>query len=556
MNIMNNCDSGDTVLTVLAFSCFALAEYLLSVLKKSDKAAAVCSCVSAFIAFLIYSDNLIFVLCFAVIYAVDKFGAGKYFRHIGAVSVLLVLFIVKPPFIDVLILIIMLVAFTVAHITAGQLIKCREQLAESREKTVRLNRRIASLEEYAKTAKKSAAVEERRRFSARIHDKLGHSISGSIILLEAAKLNVRTNPDSAEQCITTVTDNLRSGVDDIRQALREERPDSKTIGISELKEILGEYKAKYNIRTTLEIKGDADRITFRIWNCIKENLVETLTNTLKHSGADEFSLKISVMNKVIRAEFKDNGKGSDSFRKGTGLTAIEERTVLTDGKCIFPFGSKHIQSERGERMKIIIADDDSIIREGLKMIISSQPDFEVTGVACNGAEAVELCRKYKTDIALLDIRMPVMDGIEAAKIMLEENLCKPLLLTTFDEQELIHRALKVGVSGYILKNTQTDGIFSALRTVYNGGTVFQQDILSYIRDAAVKCYGKSAVFGLLTERELDIVKLIADGCSNAEIAEKLFLSNGTVRNYISVILEKTGLEHRTQIAVRYLKGDE
>ena len=276
MNIMNNCDSGDTVLTVLAFSCFALAEYLLSVLKKSDKAAAVCSCVSAFV--------------------------------------------------DVLILIIMLVAFTVAHITAGQLIKCREQLADSREETVRLNRRIASLEEYAKTAKKSAAVEERRRFSARIHDKLGHSISGSIILLEAAKLNIRTNPDSAEQCITTVTDNLRSGVDDIRQALREERPDSKTIGISDLKEILGEYKAKYNIRTTLEINGDY----------IKENLVETLTNTLKHSGADEFSLKISVMNKVIRAEFKDNGKGSDSFKKGTGLTAIEERTVLTDGKCIFP----------------------------------------------------------------------------------------------------------------------------------------------------------------------------------------------------------------------------
>ena len=151
---------------------FALAEYLLSVLKKSDKAAAVCSCVSAFIAFLIYSDNLIFVLCFAVIFAVDKFGAGKYFRHIGAVSVLLVLFIVKPPFIDVLILIIMLVAFTVTHITAGQLIKCREQLAENREETVSLNRRIASLEEYAKTAKKSAAVEERRRFSARIHDKL------------------------------------------------------------------------------------------------------------------------------------------------------------------------------------------------------------------------------------------------------------------------------------------------------------------------------------------------------------------------------------------------
>ncbi|MGN0597160.1 MAG: response regulator [Ruminiclostridium sp.] len=206
-------------------------------------------------------------------------------------------------------------------------------------------------------------------------------------------------------------------------------------------------------------------------------------------------------------------------------------------------------------MKIVLADDDNIIREGLKMIISSQPDFEIVGVGCNGAEAVELCRQNKADIAMLDIRMPVMDGISAAEIMLKEELCKPLLLTTFDEQELICRALKAGVSGYILKNSPTEGIFSALRTVYSGGTVFQQDILSYIRDAAIKCYGKSAVFSLLTDRELEVVKLIAEGYSNAEISETLFLSNGTVRNYISVILEKTGLEHRTQIAVRYLKGD-
>ena len=207
-------------------------------------------------------------------------------------------------------------------------------------------------------------------------------------------------------------------------------------------------------------------------------------------------------------------------------------------------------------MKIIIADDDNIIREGLKMIISSQPDFEIVGVGANGAEAVDICRLNKVDIALLDIRMPVLDGITAAKTMLDENLCKLLLLTTFDEQELIERALKVGVSGYILKNTPTEGIFSALRTVYSGGTVFQEDILSYIRDAAVKCYGKSAVFNLLTDRELEVVKLIAEGYSNQEIADKLYLANGTVRNYISVILDKTGLEHRTQIAVRYLKGDE
>ncbi|MBE6879752.1 MAG: response regulator transcription factor [Ruminococcaceae bacterium] len=205
-------------------------------------------------------------------------------------------------------------------------------------------------------------------------------------------------------------------------------------------------------------------------------------------------------------------------------------------------------------MKLILCDDDALIREGLKLIISSQPDFEIIGIGSNGKEAVKLCRENEIDIALLDIRMPEMDGIEAAEIMLKENLCKPLLLTTFDEQELIYRALKVGVSGYILKNTPTDGIFNAIRTVYTGGTVFQEDILQYIRESAVKNSGSSAVFELLSERELDIVKLIAEGLSNQEIADKLFLSNGTVRNYISVILEKTGLEHRTQIAVKYLKG--
>ncbi len=205
-------------------------------------------------------------------------------------------------------------------------------------------------------------------------------------------------------------------------------------------------------------------------------------------------------------------------------------------------------------MKLILCDDDALIREGLKLIISSQPDFEIIGIGINGKEAIKLCRENKVDIALLDIRMPEMDGIEAAEIMLKENLCKPLLLTTFDEQELIYRALKVGVSGYILKNTPTDGIFNAIRTVYTGGTVFQEDILQYIRESAVKNSGSNAVFELLSERELDVVKLIAEGLSNQEIADKLFLSNGTVRNYISVILEKTGLEHRTQIAVRYLKG--
>ncbi len=206
-------------------------------------------------------------------------------------------------------------------------------------------------------------------------------------------------------------------------------------------------------------------------------------------------------------------------------------------------------------IKLIIADDDAIIREGLKIIIETQPDIEVCGVAKNGNEAIELCRNVHPDVALLDIRMPEKDGIEASEVILNENLAAPLLLTTFDEEAFILKALKLGVGGYILKNSPHERILGAIRTVSAGGTVFQADIFDYIREQfSEKSTAKSDIFKDLSQRETDVVKLIAEGLSNQEIAEKLYISNGTVRNHISTILEKTGLSQRTQIAVKYLVG--
>ena len=203
-------------------------------------------------------------------------------------------------------------------------------------------------------------------------------------------------------------------------------------------------------------------------------------------------------------------------------------------------------------IRIILADDDSIIREGLKMILDTQPDMTLVGSAQDGKEAVELCRELRPDVVLLDIRMPIVDGIDAAAIILQEKLSKPLLLTTFDESDLIMRALKAGVFGYILKNSPGDRILSAIRTVSTGGTVFQQDILAYIREKLSRNTTKNGIFEIMSAREMEVVELIAEGLSNKEISARLFISDGTVRNHISTIMEKTGLEHRTQIAVKYL----
>ncbi|MCM1024326.1 MAG: response regulator transcription factor [Prevotella sp.] len=208
-------------------------------------------------------------------------------------------------------------------------------------------------------------------------------------------------------------------------------------------------------------------------------------------------------------------------------------------------------------IRVLIADDDAIVREGLKMIISSQQDMETAGEAGDGNEALKLCRELRPDVALTDIRMPGCDGITAAENMLAEKLCAPLLLTTFDEEDFILRALKSGINGYILKNSPAERIVGAIRTVSAGGTVFQRDVLEYIRgriDISPAAKGGREIFDLLSPRETDVVKLIAEGFSNQEIADKLYISNGTVRNHISAILEKTGLEHRTQLAVRWLKG--
>lgn len=202
---------------------------------------------------------------------------------------------------------------------------------------------------------------------------------------------------------------------------------------------------------------------------------------------------------------------------------------------------------------VIIADDDAIVREGLKMMVGTQEDLLLVGIAADGREALELCRGHRPDVALLDIRMERMDGLTAAERILEEGLSQPLLLTTFDEEEFIMRALQAGVSGYILKNSPAERIMNAIRAVASGAAVFQPDILEGISEMLVleRQDGRNFFEGL-SKREMEVVELIAEGYSNQEIADKLYLSNGTVRNHVSLILEKTGLSHRTQIAVQYL----
>lgn len=203
-------------------------------------------------------------------------------------------------------------------------------------------------------------------------------------------------------------------------------------------------------------------------------------------------------------------------------------------------------------VKIIICDDDSLIRESLKILLQLKGDIEVIGMCENGKEAIDFCTNNLVDVALVDIRMPEVNGVQAIKEIVEKTKTKCLVLTTFDEEDYINEAMEYGAKGYILKNSSPEQIVHSIMSVYNDTVVLNENILD-------KIHGKSKTIEFckynFTDREKEIIVAISEGLSNKEISAKLFISEGTVRNYITNILDKTQLEHRTAIAVNYLKGN-
>ena len=205
-------------------------------------------------------------------------------------------------------------------------------------------------------------------------------------------------------------------------------------------------------------------------------------------------------------------------------------------------------------MRVLIIDDDALVAISLKTILESDSDIEVVAVGNSGEEAIELYPAHKPDVLLMDIRMSGMTGLEAGEKILGGNPdARILYLTTFMDDEYIVKALNIGAKGYILKQ-DFEGIIPALKAVMRGQSVFGQDIVEKLPELMSKKTGFDYRAHDISEKEEEIIVSVAEGYSNKEIAEKLFLSEGTVRNYLSIILEKLGLRDRTQLAIFYYKN--
>ena len=206
-------------------------------------------------------------------------------------------------------------------------------------------------------------------------------------------------------------------------------------------------------------------------------------------------------------------------------------------------------------IRILLADDQTVIRDGLKVILETQNDLRVVAEAANGAEAVELAKRCAPDVVVMDIRMPYMDGIEATRHLtaLPENAPRVLVLTTFGEDNYIYEALRAGACGFIVKDADRAELIAAVRTVAAGERVLSGSVTNTVIEQFVQrrppAIGTPPELAELTARELEITSLVAQGLSNADIASRLVLSVGTVKSHVAHILDKLSLRDRVQIAV-------
>ena len=203
-------------------------------------------------------------------------------------------------------------------------------------------------------------------------------------------------------------------------------------------------------------------------------------------------------------------------------------------------------------IRVVLADDQPLVRTGLRMILSAADDIEVVGEAADGAEAISACSEFSPDVVLMDVRMPGVDGIDATRaVTATDSPPKVLVLTTFDLDDVVYEALRAGASGFLLKDAPEERLITAIRVVADGGSLFAPSVTrALIAEFAQRSRSPStASVDRLTERETEVLVQIARGMSNSEIAEALFVTENTVKTHVARILMKLGLRDRVQAVV-------
>ena len=346
-------------------------------------------------------------------------------------------------------------------------------------------------------------------------------------------------------------------------------------GFDRLGELLEQVRAT-GLPVELAVEGDPRRLDPGIELSAYRIIQEALTNTLKHARGATAQVRVRYGTAELDIDVTDRGGTGDRGigvpgESGRGLIGMRERVAVFGGRFEagpMPGGFRvsarlPIAPARGRAsdgltvpIRVLLVDDQELVRTGFRMILADEADIEVVGEAPDGKVAVDSVRRLKPDVVVMDIRMPVMDGVEATRRIVEDtdSTARVLVLTTFDADETVVQALRVGASGFLLKDVPPAGFVDAIRIVAGGDALLApsvtRQLLDRFRDRLPgPADPRQDRFRELTERELEVVKLVARGLSNREIADRLVLAEPTVKTHVSHALLKLELRDRAQLVV-------
>ena len=414
----------------------------------------------------------------------------------------------------------------------------------------------------AKTPRRWRFWEERQRLARDLHDSVTQSLY-SLSLFSRAAREAADDGDAVRlnRNLTELERNTLHTLREMRLLLYELRPaDLEQEGLVRAIELrLNAVERRANLQLDVrldELAGLSPSQEVELYHIV----VEALNNVVKHAAATRVALHLTQADRHLRLRIVDDGQGYDpaQTKGGMGLRNIRERVARLDGQLTIssePGGGTRLEAVipcrvevrlMSELIRILIADDHYVVRQGLTALLTPRNGMEVVGEAATGREAVELARTLQPDVILMDMIMPELDGPAAITLIKHENPeARILVLTSFGESKQISAAIQAGALGYLLKDSSPDDLLHAIRSVHRGNLVLPQDLALKLMQPQPAV----AALDQLTERETDVLRLLAQGQSNQEIAVNLSISTTTVRSHVSNILLKLGVSNRTQAAL-------
>lgn len=420
------------------------------------------------------------------------------------------------------------------------------------------------LEQYISQVEHVTLLEERNRLSKDLHDTVGHSFTSILMGLETLRSEIGS-PEGQEK-MNALMKLTRGGLDEVRRYLHGIGASEESLTLYQsLEQIVNEFHKFSKVQIRLRTFGEEYPVSKQAEMTLYRCLQESLTNAVRHGQASEVTVNLHYEDTQIRMEVQDNGLGTEDLQAGFGVKAMKERAFNMQGQvylystpgegtivtCSLP---RNVALDQG-KIRLLLVEDQAYIRDSLQIILEREHDFEIAGTAGDGVIALDICRKVQPDVVLMDLHLPNMDGAEATRQI--KQLwpdTKVVIMTTFQETEKAVKALRHGADGYLLKSAEPQELFETLRLVSRGAKMITPDMTNelinhYSRLPAPGAPPEKAKdeneYGL-TPRELEILQCLSKGMRYKSIATKLYLSDGTVRNYASTIYAKLGVSNREE----------